>query len=166
MQLPQQASQALDQAQANMYQHPSQPQNAAQHHQQAAQLLAEQQQQQQQPPQPQQGPPIATQCFMLSNMFDPAEESAVNWDQEVRDDVIEEVSKHGGFLHIVVDKASTQGNVYVKCPNVATAVAAVNALHGRWFAGKVITAAYVPLVNYHNLFPDSAYAQQILTARK
>jgi len=169
MQLPQQASQALDQAQANMYQHPSQPQNAAQHHQQAAQLLAEQQQQQQQQPpqQPQQqGPPIATQCFMLSNMFDPAEESAVNWDQEVRDDVIEEGSKHGGFLHIVVDKASTQGNVYVKCPNVATAVAAVNALHGRWFAGKVITAAYVPLVNYHNLFPDSAYAQQILTARK
>ena len=54
------------------------------------------------------GPPIATQCFMLSNMFDPAEESAPNWDQEVRDDVIEEGSKHGGFLHIIVDKASTQ----------------------------------------------------------
>ena len=28
-----------------------------------------------------------------------------------------------------------QGNVYVKCPNIACAVAAVNALHGRWFAG-------------------------------
>ena len=27
------------------------------------------------------------------------------------------------------------GNVYVKCVNVSTAVAAVNALHGRWFAG-------------------------------
>jgi hypothetical protein len=26
----------------------------------------------------------------------------------------------------------------VKCPNVACAVAAVNALHGRWFAGKEI----------------------------
>ena len=59
-----------------------------------------------------------------------------------------------------------QGNVYVKCPSVTTAVAAVNALHGRWFAGKVITAAYVPLANYHNLFPDSAYAQQILTTNK
>ena len=103
---------------------------------------------------------------MLSNMFDPAEESAPNWDQEVKDDVIEEGAKHGGFLHIMVDKASSQGNVYVKCPNVSTAVAAVNALHGRWFAGKVITAAYVPLVNYHNLFPEAAYAQQILSARK
>ena len=56
--------------------------------------------------------------------------------------------------------------MYVKCPSVTTAVAAVNALHGRWFAGKVITAAYVPLANYHNLFPDSAYAQQILTTNK
>jgi len=113
-----------------------------------------------------QAPPIATQCFMLSNMFDPATETAPGWDLEVRDDVIEEGNKHGGFLHIVVDKASPQGNVYVKCPNIATAVGAVNALHGRWFAGKVITAAYVPLVNYHNLFPDSVYSTQILMTRR
>ena len=103
---------------------------------------------------------------MLSNMFDPTTETTSGWDLEVRDDVIEEGNKHGGFLHIVVDKASPQGNVYVKCPNIATAVAAVNALHGRWFAGKVITAAYVPLVNYHNLFPDSVYSTQILTTRR
>ena len=85
----------------------------------------------------QQAPPIATQCFMLSNMFDPADEGAPGWDQDIRDDVVEEGSKHGGFLHIVVDKASPTGNVYVKCPNITTAVAAVNALHGRWFAGKI-----------------------------
>jgi len=100
-------------------------------------------------------PPIATQCFMLSNMFDPVTEREPAWDQEIRDDVIDECNKHGGVSHIYVDKASPQGNVYVKCPNVSTAVAAVNALHGRWFAGKVITAAYVPVTNYNNLFPDS-----------
>ena len=55
--------------------------------------------------------------------------------QEIRDDVVEECNKHGGVVHIYVDKASPQGNVYVKCPNIACAVAAVNALHGRWFAG-------------------------------
>merc|ERR1712004_183588 len=97
-------------------------------------------------------PPIATQCFMLTNMFEPAKETEPGWDQEIRDDVIEECNKYGGVLHIHVDKAAPQGNVYVKCPTVNTAVAAVNALHGRWFAGQVITAAYVPLVNYHNLF--------------
>uniref|UniRef100_A0A2K6TEK3 RNA binding motif protein 39 n=1 Tax=Saimiri boliviensis boliviensis TaxID=39432 RepID=A0A2K6TEK3_SAIBB len=70
--------------------------------------------------------PLATQCFQLSNMFNP------------------------------------QGNVYVKCPSIAAAIAAVNALHGRWFAGKMITAAYVPLPTYHNLFPDSMTATQLL----
>ena len=72
----------------------------------------------------------------------------------LRDDVVEECNKHGEVMHIYVDKASPQGdfiternddstrnyllslgNVYVKCVNVSTAVAAVNALHGRWFAG-------------------------------
>ena len=53
-------------------------------------------------------PPIATQCFMLSNMFDPQNESEPNWDAEIREDVIEECNKHGGVSHIYVDKARTQ----------------------------------------------------------
>jgi len=111
-------------------------------------------------------PPIATQCFMLSNMFTPGSETAPDWDMEVRDDVIEECSKSAGVQHIYVDKDSPQGNVYVKCPDVSTAVAAVNALHGRWFAGKVITAAYVPLVNYHNLFPDAIASIALLSTNR
>lgn len=108
------------------------------------------------PQQPQvQSPPIATQCFLLANMFDPATETNPSWAEEIKDDVIEECNKHGGVLHVFVDTASSSGNVYVKCPSIATAVLAVNALHGRWFAGRVITAAYVPLVNYHTLFPDA-----------
>lgn len=159
MQLPQAANQALNSAVMQAAGNPASVRdaNAAAHNaqrQQAQQNLAGH------------APPIATQCFMLSNMFDPTTETAPGWDLEVRDDVIEEGNKHGGFLHIVVDKASPQGNVYVKCPNIATAVGAVNALHGRWFAGKVITAAYVPLVNYHNLFPDSVYSTQLLTTRR
>ncbi|KAM3959042.1 RNA-binding protein 39-like protein Caper isoform 1-T1 [Aphomia sociella] len=113
-------------------------------------------------PQPQVAPPIATQCFMLNNMFDPAGETNPNWDIEIRDDVISECNKHGGVLHVYVDKASPQGNVYCKCPTIATAVASVNTLHGRWFAGRVITAAYVPLVNYHSLFPDAMTALTLL----
>lgn len=106
-------------------------------------------------------PPIATQCFLLSNMFDPATETNSQFDIEIRDEVVEECQKHGGILHVYVDKAS-QGNVYVKCPSIATAVLAVNSLHGRWFAGRVITAAYVPLINYHALFPDAAAATALL----
>ncbi|XP_065088197.1 RNA-binding protein 39 isoform X2 [Ochlerotatus camptorhynchus] len=107
-------------------------------------------------------PPIATQCFLLANMFDLATETNPTWDVEIQDDVIEECNKHGGVLHVYVDKENVGGNVYVKCPSITTAVLAVNALHGRWFAGRVITAAYVPLVNYHTLFPDSAAATAML----
>lgn len=89
-------------------------------------------------------------------------ETNPSWDIEIRDDVISECNKHGGVLHVYVDKASPQGNVYCKCPTIATAVASVNTLHGRWFAGRVITAAYVPLVNYHSLFPDAMTALTLL----
>ncbi|XP_068171851.1 RNA-binding protein 39-like [Antennarius striatus] len=106
--------------------------------------------------------PLATHCFQLSNMFNPNSEDAPGWDVHIQHDVIEECNKHGGVVHIYVDKNSAEGNVYVKCPSIPAAMAAVNALHGRYFAGKMITAAYVPLPTYHNLFPDAATATQLL----
>lgn len=116
--------------------------------------------------QPQPTPPIATQCFLLTNMFDPATETNPSWDSEIKEDVIEECNKHGGVMHVYVDQGSPQGHVYVKCPSIATAVLAVNSLHGRWFAGRVITAAYVPLINYHALFPDAITAINLLIATR
>lgn len=49
---------------------------------------------------------------------------------------MDECNKHGGVMHIFVDTASPQGNVYVKCHSIAAACASVNALHGRWYSGK------------------------------
>eukprot|EP00058_Branchiostoma_floridae_P026993 XP_002612484.1 hypothetical protein BRAFLDRAFT_214383 [Branchiostoma floridae] len=155
--------------------------------------------QQQPPPPPVPIPAYATPCFQLSNMFDIKMENAPNWDMEIRNDVVEECTKHGGVLHVFVDKNSDnvshdthshfvflslyqqmgqmpeftaqsfhhtlfclQGNVYVKCPNIQTAAACVNALHGRWFAGKMIQANYVPIVNYHALFPEAITATTLL----
>ena len=97
-----------------------------------------------------------TQCFMLSNMFTPNENTQSDWHQEIMDDVIDECNKFGGCVHVYVDKMSSDGNVYVKCPTVKIAVDSVASLHGRYFAGKLITAAYVPLINYHTLFPHVA----------
>ncbi|KAM9859200.1 RNA-binding protein 39-like isoform 6-T6 [Aulostomus maculatus] len=106
--------------------------------------------------------PLATHCFQLSNMFNPNREELPGWEMDIMHDVIEECNKHGGVVHIYVDKNSAEGNVYVKCPSIPAAMAAVNALHGRYFAGKMITAAYVPLPTYHNLFPEAATATQLL----
>nr|XP_057911128.1 RNA-binding protein 39-like isoform X4 [Doryrhamphus excisus]XP_057911129.1 RNA-binding protein 39-like isoform X4 [Doryrhamphus excisus] len=106
--------------------------------------------------------PLATHCFQLSNMFNPNSEEHPGWELDIQHDVIEECNKHGGVVHIYVDKNSSEGNVYVKCPSIPAAMAAVSALHGRYFAGKMITAAYVPLPAYHNLFPEAATATQLL----
>ncbi|XP_070814571.1 RNA-binding protein 39-like isoform X4 [Chaetodon trifascialis] len=106
--------------------------------------------------------PLATHCFQLSNMFNANSEEPPGWEVDIQHDVIEECNKHGGVVHIYVDKNSAEGNVYVKCPSIPAAMAAVNTLHGRYFAGKMITAAYVPLPTYHNLFPESATATQLL----
>lgn len=38
----------------------------------------------------------------------PIRENEPGWDIEIQDDVIEECNKHGGVVHIYVDKNSTQ----------------------------------------------------------
>uniref|UniRef100_A0AAX7UXI0 RRM domain-containing protein n=1 Tax=Astatotilapia calliptera TaxID=8154 RepID=A0AAX7UXI0_ASTCA len=91
--------------------------------------------------------PLATHCLQLSNLFNPQAENDPSWAAEIQDDVIEECNKHGGIVHIYVDKNSPQGNVYVKW---------------QLLTSKMITAAYVPLPTYHNLFPDSVTAKQLL----
>ncbi|KAM3620915.1 uncharacterized protein V6R79_003623 [Siganus canaliculatus] len=80
--------------------------------------------------------PLATHCFQLSNMFNPSSEEAPGWELDIQHDVIEECNKHGGVVHVYVDKNSAEGNIYVKCPTIPAAMAAVNALHGRYFGGK------------------------------
>ena len=102
---------------------------------------------------------------MLSNMFDPFAETEPEWDLDVRDDVIEECRAHGGACHVYVDKKSESGHVYVKCPTIVGAHRSVTALHGRMFAGKIITANYVPTQSYHDLFPESRTATKPLQPR-
>ena len=57
---------------------------------------------------PQVDVPAISACFMLSNMFDPTNETDRNWDFDIRDDVLDECNKFGDVLHIHVDKISPQ----------------------------------------------------------
>lgn len=110
---------------------------------------------------------ISTQCLIISNMFDPNEETKEDdWEAELKDDVIEECSKHGGIVHINIDLSNKDGNVYVKCPSISIAMSVTAALNGRYFGGKVIKTAFIPITNYHQLFPEALYAQQLLRPRE
>uniref|UniRef100_A0A0N5A2J9 RNA-binding protein 39 n=1 Tax=Parastrongyloides trichosuri TaxID=131310 RepID=A0A0N5A2J9_PARTI len=106
----------------------------------------------------------AYQCFLLVNMFDASKEEGDDWDKEIRLDVIDAISQYGGAVHVHVEKNSQNGEVYVKALNPEVAAKAVAALHGRLFEGRTVQASYTLLEAYHELFPESMYATEILKA--
>jgi len=95
-------------------------------------------------------------CLLLQNMFDPAKETDPDFDLDIREDVMDEVSKYGQLRHIYVDKTSVEGQVYLKFANNAGAAATFQALNHRWFGQSQIRCEYVPLPKYNVQFPDAA----------
>ncbi|KAK4401377.1 RNA-binding protein 39 [Sesamum angolense] len=106
------------------------------------------------------GPPMDTigapsECLLLKNMFDPSSEAEPDFDLDIKEDVQDECSKFGRLKHIYVEKNSA-GFVYLRFENAESAIAAQRALHGRWFAGKMITATFMLHHDYEAKFPDSS----------
>jgi hypothetical protein len=91
--------------------------------------------------------PIPTQCLLLKNMFDAAQQAEAGWAEEIEDDVREECGKLGQVLHVFVDRSSKvrkqSGFEFVKLqsskdhpcyypyplPMVSVVVVAVHRLH-------------------------------------
>ncbi|CAE5985469.1 unnamed protein product [Arabidopsis arenosa] len=97
---------------------------------------------------------VPSECLLLKNMFDPSTETEDDFDKDIEEDVKEECSKFGNLNHIYVDKNSI-GFVYLRFENAQAAIGAQRALHGRWFAGKMITATYMTTEVYEAKFPES-----------
>lgn len=100
----------------------------------------------------------ASTCLVLSNLFDPRKETDLDWEEDYRNDVLEEVTKLGIIVHIAVDKVSPEGNVYLKCLTADVCNKVIKSFNGRWFAGRTIRAVPIPLPNYTTMFPVSANA--------
>ncbi|KAL8060168.1 hypothetical protein ABFX02_02G006600 [Erythranthe guttata] len=98
---------------------------------------------------------VPSECLLLKNMFDPSSEVEPDFDLDIKEDVQEECSKFGRLKHIYVEKNSA-GFVYLRFENTEAAMAAQRALHGRWFAGKMITATYMLHQDYEARFPPSS----------
>lgn len=64
--------------------------------------------------------PIPTQCVLLKNMFDPAEETEINWAGDIATDVRDECAKFGEVLHTHVDPESKVGLRFEKCYRCTT----------------------------------------------
>jgi len=97
--------------------------------------------------------PISS-CLLLRSMFDPTTETEADFDLDIREDVMEEVSKYGTLRHIYVDKVSKEGLVYLKFADSTGSKATFDALNGRWFGQNQIKAQYMVEADYTNMFPD------------
>jgi RNA-binding protein 23/39 len=83
---------------------------------------------------------------LVCNMFDPVQEAAEGgpeWDQDIREDMLEECSKYGQLDTVHVEKNKPGGIVLMKFLTVTAAMKAAQALNGRFFAGRMITAAFL-----------------------
>ncbi|KAJ0967868.1 hypothetical protein J5N97_024785 [Dioscorea zingiberensis] len=98
---------------------------------------------------------IPSECLLLKNMFDPSIETQPDFDLDIKEDVRDECSKFGTVKHIFVDKNSA-GFVYLRFDSTTAAINAQRALHGRWFAGKMITATFMLPQNYEAQFPGDS----------
>ncbi|ORY96849.1 hypothetical protein BCR43DRAFT_492371 [Syncephalastrum racemosum] len=96
-------------------------------------------------------PTKASRTVMLNNMFNPAEETEPDWIQDLEADVKQECEQYGRVEHIHANEDSL-GEVFLKFDSVAAGEQAVNALNGRWFGGKQISAVFVPEAIYDAKF--------------
>eukprot|EP01121_Diplochlamys_sp_Union-15-3_P016149 TRINITY_DN5443_c0_g3_i1.p1 TRINITY_DN5443_c0_g3~~TRINITY_DN5443_c0_g3_i1.p1 ORF type:complete len:132 (-),score=23.26 TRINITY_DN5443_c0_g3_i1:51-446(-) len=98
--------------------------------------------------------PQSSTCMLLKNMFDPASEEAKEptFEHDLREDVMEEVTKFGSVRHVCVEKLGP-GFVYLKFTSLDGAERAFRALNGRWFGGKMIAVEFVPEPLYNAKFP-------------
>ncbi|KAJ4306685.1 Phosphatidylinositol-3-phosphatase SAC1 [Collariella sp. IMI 366227] len=95
---------------------------------------------------------MASRCVVLRNMFDPAEQEGDDWAKELEDEVRQEAEeKYGHVVHISLD-ANSQGDIYLKFDKVSGGENAIKGLNGRYFDGRMITAAPVVDAVYSSLF--------------
>ncbi|KAK4662547.1 Phosphatidylinositol-3-phosphatase SAC1 [Podospora pseudopauciseta] len=95
---------------------------------------------------------MASRCVVLRNMFDSAEQEGEDWAKELEEEVRQEAEeKYGHVVHISLDPNSP-GDIYLKFDKVQGGENAIKGLNGRYFDGRMITAAPVVDAVYSSLF--------------
>jgi len=91
------------------------------------------------------GPPIGdpSSCMVVKNMFDATEETSATWDEDIREDVVQECARYGEVIHCFVDKAS-RGYVYLMFDSESAGKSCGFALNGRFFNRKRLSVQFFP----------------------
>ena len=113
------------------------------------------------PPAPSVGPVgVPSLGFVVENMFDLAHEQVAGgpeWQLDLQEDVVEECNRYSKEVgnavhHVHVETVVPGGLVYVKFYSQQVANQAAAALHGRWFASRLIAVTFIPREQYDSKF--------------
>ncbi|CDJ47729.1 splicing factor protein, putative [Eimeria brunetti] len=88
-------------------------------------------------------PGVMTSNLVLRGMFNPSAADDEYYFEDIRDDVKEECGKHGSVVQVSLSEKDEEGRVFVKFTAPSVALAAQNALNGRFFGGRQIHAEFV-----------------------
>lgn len=86
---------------------------------------------------------MRSKSVLLKNMFDPEEETERDWDKDLADDVKSECETKYGKVDFIKVERESQGEIYVKFDAIESAASAIEALNGRWFGGRPVSAAFI-----------------------
>jgi RNA-binding protein 23/39 len=80
--------------------------------------------------------------LLIHNMFNRDEETEVGWEKELRDEFIEECSKYGTIVNVIVVSREVGGKIYASFDDVAGAQTCARSLAGRWFDRKQLRVEF------------------------
>jgi len=89
--------------------------------------------------------------FLISNMFDKDQETEEGWENDVKEDFVEECTKYGviskgsnGEPLVKVEHDKPGGMVYAQFENIEMATKCTSAIAGRWFDKRQLRVEFVP----------------------
>lgn len=81
--------------------------------------------------------------ILIHNMFDKDEEDEEGWPDDIKEEFIEECSKHGKILSVLVMSNDPGGKIYATFQTVDGARACAESLAGRFFDKRQLRAEFV-----------------------
>lgn len=80
---------------------------------------------------------------LVHNMFNKDEETDLGWEDDLREEFIEECGKYGTIVNVIVVSREAGGKIYTSFSDVTGAQTCARSLAGRWFDRRQLHVEYV-----------------------
>lgn len=84
-----------------------------------------------------------TMHILVHNMYDKDTETEPGWEKEIKEEFVEECSKFGKILRVVVMSKEPGGKIYASFDSVSGAQSCASSLAGRWFDKRLLRVEFV-----------------------